>query len=57
MGITMCEPYLPDYTMSITMCEPYLSDSDPDIRMERWRGIHETAGTSHINTIIDQIKE
>ena len=53
----MGEPYLPDSIMGSTMCEPYLSDSDPDIRMERWRGIHDTAVTSHINSIIDHMKE
>lgn len=57
MGTTMCKPYLSDSIMGITMRETYLSDSDPDIRMERWRGIHETAVTSHINSIIDHIKE
>ena len=57
MGIAMCEPYLPDSIMGSTMCELYLSDSDPDIRMERWRDIHETAVTSHINSITDHMKE
>ena len=56
MNITMCEPYLSDSIMGITMCEPYLSDSDPDIRMERWRGIHETAVTAHINSVIDNTR-
>ena len=53
----MCKPYLSASIMGTTMCEPYLSDSDPDISMERWGGIQETALTSHINSIIDHIKE